>query len=754
MRRSAPTLAVVFFCAALALFCTSCSGTGAAPGVDNPAPVEPTQAERGPTRAPAIAYPDVRRGEVIDDYHGVKVADPYRWLENADSDEVKAWIAAQNHITFGFLDRIPARESIRKRLTELWDHEKYGIPLHRGGGYFFTKNDGLQNQSALYWTHSLSAEPSVLLDPNQLSQDGTVSLAGFEVSDDGKYLAYGLQSGGSDWQEWRVREIVTGKDLNDHIKWIKFSGVSWTPDGKGFYYSRYPEPKKGDDLTGTNYFQKLYYHRIGTEQSQDVLVYERPDKKKWGFTGRVSDDGKYLIISVWKGTGNKFQIYYQTLGGDRAAGPGMTKKATTTAIRGLITTFEADFRFIDNIGPVFWFFTDLDAPRGRIIAIDTRKPERKHWKEVIAQSEHTLRQASMVGDRLFAHYVADAHSQVAIFGPNGERVGEVNLPGIGSVRGFDGRRSDRETFYAFTGFTSPKTIFRYRVESKKSEVFRRPNVDFDGSRYQTRQIFYHSKDGTRIPMFVVHKKGLARDGDNPTYLHGYGGFNVSLTPYFSVVRSVWLEMGGILAIANLRGGGEYGEKWHQSGTKLNKQNTFDDFIAAAEWLINNKYTSSKKLAIVGGSNGGLLVGAVMAQRPELFGAALPAVGVMDMLRFHKFTIGWAWMDDYGSPDNPDEFKALYAYSPYHNLKPNTSYPATLATTADHDDRVVPAHSFKFISALQHAHKGEAPVLIRVETRAGHGRGKPTSMRIAEAADKLAFMVKTLGVQIAKHKDKM
>ena len=757
MCRFARSLLALLLLVSPLVLAAGCPGPASEVAVATPTPVEPDTpptAEPAAEAAPAFAYPAARRGEVVDDYHGTPVPDPYRWLEDPDSDESRSWITAQNKITFGYLEKIAAREPIRQRITELWDYEKYGIPFERGGRYFFTKNDGLQNQSVLYWAESLTGDAKVLLDPNKLSKDGTVSLSGMAISEDGKHLAYGLQSGGSDWQTWQVREVGTGKDLNDRLEWIKFSGATWTHDGKGFFYSRYPKPAEGAGLTGTNYFQKLYYHRLGTAQSEDELIYERPDEKKWGFASRVSDDGRYLIISVWKGTGTDNLVYYRDLGGKargkgarRGKKVGWSKKGGPKkgAIRGLVTEWKGDFRFIDNVGPVFWFFTDLDAPRGRLVAIDIRKPQPKHWKEIVPQSADTLRGANIVGNKVFARYLKDAKSQIVLFDMQGKRLGEVALPGIGSAFGFGGRRSDKETFYLFTSFTTPGTIYRYDVASGKSEVFRRPEVAFDGNAYEVAQIFYNSKDGTRVPMFVVHKKGLAKNGQNPTYLYGYGGFNASMTPFFSVVRTVWLEMGGILAIPNLRGGGEYGEEWHKAGTKLQKQNVFDDFIAAAEWLIANKYTSPKKLAIAGGSNGGLLVGAAMTQRPDLFGATLPAVGVMDMLRFHKFTIGWAWVDDYGSPDDPEEFKALRAYSPYHNLRSGTAYPATLITTADHDDRVVPAHSFKFAAALQHAHKGDNPVLIRIETRAGHGGGKPTAMRIEEAADKWAFLTATLGI---------
>lgn len=689
-----------------------------------------------PSRYPAadLQYPQARKAEVVDDYHGTNVPDPYRWLEDADSPETREWIEAENKITFGYLEQIPDREEIRQRLTKLWDYEKFGIPFKQGGRYFFSKNDGLQNQSVIYTMKNLGDEPKVLIDPNKFSEDGTVALTSYAVSEDGKYAAYGLATAGSDWQEWRVRDIETGEDLDDHIEWVKFSGASWTHDNAGFYYSRYDEPAEGEVLAGANYFQKLYYHRLGTPQSQDQLIYERPDEKRWGFGGGVTEDGKFLIIHVWQGTERKNGIFYRDL-----SSPG-------SEVVELLNEFDAEYDFVGNDGRTFWFRTDLDAPRARVIAINIDNPARANWKELIPESTDTLRGINVVNDTFIASYLKDAHTQVRMFNLNGEFARTVKLPGIGSASGFGGKRDYKETFYAYSSFTTPTTIYRYDMPSGKSEVFRRPDVDFNPDKFVTEQIFYQSKDGTRIPMFLVHKKGLKRNGNNPTYLYGYGGFNIAITPSFSISNLVWMEMGGILAIANIRGGGEYGKEWHEAGMKLTKQNCFDDFIAAAEWLIKNRYTSNKKLAIGGGSNGGLLVGACITQRPDLFAAALPAVGVMDMLRFHKFTIGWAWTSDYGSPENKEEFDALYAYSPLHNLKRGTSYPATMITTADHDDRVVPAHSFKFAAALQEAHTGENPVLIRIETKAGHGAGKPTSKIIEEAADKWAFLVRELNME--------
>lgn len=682
-----------------------------------------------------IQYPEARKGDVVENQFGVEVADPYRWLEDPDAPESREWIEAENEITFGWLEEIRERDPIRDRLTELWDYEKFGTPSKRGGRYFYSKNDGLQNQSVLYTCRSLDDEPKVLIDPNTMSEDGTVALGGTAVSDDGRYIAYSINRAGSDWQEWYVRDIDTGKDTGDVIKWAKFSGASWTKDGAGFFYSRYDEPTEGSELQGVNYYQKLYYHRLGTDQSQDELVYERPDEKEWGFSGDVTDDGRYLIIGVWKGTERKNRVYYKDL------------SDWNSPVVKLIDVLEAQYSFVDNDGPVFWFQTDKDAPRGRVIAIDTGNPDRSEWREIIPQLKDTLRGVNVIDNRFVASYLKDAQTDVKVFDINGTLLRTVDLPGIGTAGGFGGKRSDKETFYAFTGYSTPTTIYRYDIATGKSTVFRKPDVDFDPDQYETKQVFYESKDGTRVPMFITHKKGLRLNGKNPTYLYGYGGFNIAITPSFSVGNLVWMEMGGVLAVANIRGGGEYGREWHQAGVKLKKQNVFDDFIAAAEWLIDNDYTRPDRLAIGGGSNGGLLVGACITQRPDLFGAALPAVGVLDMLRFHKFTIGWAWVSDYGTPDNEDEFKALYAYSPLHNVQKGEAYPAVMITTADHDDRVVPAHSFKFAAALQDAQGGDDPILIRIQTKAGHGAGKPTSMIIEEIADKWAFLVRALNMKV-------
>jgi prolyl oligopeptidase len=698
-----------------------------------------------------LTYPQTKKVDQVDDYHGVKVADPYRWLEDLDSPETAAWVKAENDVTLPYLAAIPAREKIKARLTRLWDFEKYGVPYKEAGRYFYSKNNGLQNQSVIYWTEKLDAEPRVLVDPNKLSEDGTVALAGYSISRDGKLMAYGTSASGSDWAEYRVRRVDTGEDLSDHLKWIKFSGASWTKAGSGFFYSRYDEPKSGDELKGLNYWHKLYYHRLGTNQSEDKLIYERPDQKDWMFGAGVTDDGTYLVIGVEKSDTPNNAVFYKDLSVEAAP------------VVELLKDFDAEYGFIDNDGPVFWFKTTEGAPRGRVIAVDTRTPQREKWREVIPQAAETLQGVGTVDDKFICTYLKDAHTVVRVYSLSGKFQREVALPALGSASGFGGRqtdtayrfggkRTDKETFYSFTSFNMPSTVYRYDPAAGQSTVFKQPKVDINPADYEIKQIFYTSKDGTKVPMFITHKKGLKLDGHNPTYLYGYGGFNASLTPNFSVSNLIWMEMGGVYAMPNIRGGGEYGKDWHDGGRKLNKQNVFDDFIAAAEWLIANQYTSREKLAIGGGSNGGLLVGACLTQRPELFKAALPAVGVMDMLRFNKFTIGHAWVQDYGSPENAEEFPALYAYSPLHHLKKGAHYPATLITTADHDDRVVPAHSFKFAATLQEAQGGEAPVLIRIETKAGHGAGKPTTKRIEEIADQWAFLVRNLGVDASRLKN--
>ncbi len=685
----------------------------------------------GPARA--FQYPTPPTTNVVDTYHGVKVADPYRILENPDDPRTREWIDAENKITMPYLQSIPEREQVKQRLTELWNYERYSVPAHEGGRYFLTHNNGLQNQSVIYTLRNLNSEPKLLLDPNTLSPDGTTALSGWTPSEDGKYLAYGLAVAGSDWQEWKIREIESGRDLEDHLQWIKFSGASWTKDGKGFFYSRYDEPNEKTKMQSANYNQKLFYHRVGQEQSKDALIYERPDHRDWQFSGEVTDDGRFLIITAFEGTDTRTRVFYKDLK-DKAA-----------AVVELLKEFDAAYHFIGNNGSTFWFLTDLKAPRNRIIAINTKTPEREKWKEIIAETKDTLRSASVVHDQFILDYMHDAHSVVLFADLNGKLKGELPLPGLGSVSGLGGKQKDKETFYAFTSFTQAATIYRYDFVTGKSTVFREPTVKFHPEEFETKQVFYASKDGTKIPMFVTAKKDLKLDGSNPVYLYGYGGFNISLMPSFSPSIITWLERGGVFAQPNLRGGGEYGETWHQAGMKTHKQNVFDDFISAAEWLIANQYTQPKKLAISGRSNGGLLVGACLTQRPDLFGAALPGVGVLDMLRFHLFTIGWAWTSDYGSVTNKEEFDALLKYSPLQNIRPGTKYPPTLITTADHDDRVVPAHSFKFAATLQAAQAGPAPILIRIETKAGHGAGKPISKQIDDAADQWAFVIKELGM---------
>lgn len=691
--------------------------------------------------AQTIKYPETRKVEQTDNYHGTMVADPYRWLEDDNSAETKAWVKAQNAVTDKFLEAMPQRLPVRKIYTELYNFERFGLPFKEGGRYFWSRNDGLQQQSVIYTAKTLTAKPTVAIDPNLLSKDGTVALSGTAVSRDGRYLAYGVAVAGSDWQEWRVRDLNTGKDLADKIQWVKFSTAEWAPDGKGFFYSRYDAPKEGEKLTGSNFFQKLYYHRLGTDQSKDVLVLENKMEKEWGFGTTVSDDGKHVIIYVWKGTGRKNGLMFMPLkNGGYAPSSAATMKPVTLE-------FDAEFVPVGVNGNTLWVRTDLNAPKGRIVSIDLTNPARANWKTVIAETKDTLTGASVVGGKIIAEYLQDAATAVTVHDINGRLVRKVDLPGVGSASGFSGKFKSPETFYSYTSLINPTEIYRYDVATGKSTLFQRPKTAFDATQFETKREFVTSKDGTRFPIFIAHRKGMKLDGTNPTLLYGYGGFNVTETPTYRVTASTWMQMGGVFVSASIRGGGEYGAAWHDAGTKLRKQNVFDDFIAAAEWLIANKYTQPAKLGINGGSNGGLLVGAVTNQRPELFGAAVPQVGVLDMLRFHKFTIGWAWVSDYGSSENAEEFKALFAYSPLHNIRNGVKYPPVLITTADHDDRVVPAHSFKYAAALQAADTGPAPKLIRIETSAGHGAGKPTSKIIEERSDILAFMANAFGMTV-------
>ena len=685
-------------------------------------------------RGDTLSYPDSKPGKTVDTLHDIKVPDPYRWLEDLNSDQTSAWVKAQNSLTDSYLDAISGRQALENHLTKLWNVERLGVPSFEGGSYFFSKNNGLQNQSVLYSSKSLDLEPTVLLDPNKLSKDGTVALNSYEVSPDGKYLAYSTSASGSDWVEWKVREISSRKDLSDHLKWSKFSGVSWAKNSKGFYYGRFPTPKDGEEMMAQNIHKKIYFHEIGKPQSEDLLVYERPNQPKQGLYAWVTEDGKYLLIQVSQGTDTKNGLFYKDLSN------------STSKVIELLSSFDASYDFITNLGSKFIIRTDLNAPKQKVISIDVNEPLSDRWETIIPESTETLRSVSHIGGLFIANYLKDARTEIRRFKTDGNSLPPVKLPGLGTASGFGGKSDQNETFYYFTSFTSPGAVYRYDVTRNASTLLKAPKTQFDRDHYESRQIFATSRDGTKIPMFIVSKKNLKLDGNNPTLLYAYGGFNISLRPSYSPATIAWLDLGGIYVMANLRGGGEYGEEWHEAGMKLKKQNVFDDFIACAEHLISNKFTSSKKLSIAGGSNGGLLVGACMVQRPELYGACLPAVGVMDMLRFHKFTIGWAWQAEYGKPDDPEDFKNLLTYSPYHNLKPN-NYPATMVITSDHDDRVVPSHSYKFAAALQSAQNGFAPTLIRIESKAGHGAGTPTSKRIEAIVDKYAFLAKALGFEI-------
>ena len=683
------------------------------------------------TNKPTVQYPETRKDTITDTYWGVVVPDPFRWLEDDRSEETMAWVAEQNKVTYAYLEQIPFREALRERLTELQNYPKYGSPRKVNDKYYFYKNDGLQNQSVLYELDSLNAEPKVLLDPNLLSEDGTVALSRASFSPDGKYLAYSIAKSGSDWNEIFVMEVATRELLSDHIKWVKFSGISW--HGNGFYYSAYSEPEKGREFSGKNEFHKVFYHQLGQKQSQNQIVFENKQHALRNCGAGVTDDQKFLFIYETESTsGNSLWIKDLTKANDRPKliAPG----------------FESDFNVIDHFNGKIYVLTNYQAPNMQLMAFDPAKPELENWFTVIPEKDYVLETASIIGGKFFIRYMKDASHHLYAYNAEGQELYEVELPTIGTV-GISGRMDENEAFYTFTSYTFPPTIYRYDVAENKAELFRKSEVSFNSEDYVSEQIFYTSKDGTKVPMSIIYKKGMKRNGKNPTVLYGYGGFNISLLPGFNVSRIPFLERGGIYAIANIRGGGEYGETWHKSGTKMQKQNVFDDFIAAAEYLIAEKYTSSKRLAINGGSNGGLLVGAVMTQRPELFAVAIPEVGVLDMLRYHKFTIGWAWATDYGTVDESQEmFEYLLGYSPLHNLKPGTDYPATLITTGDHDDRVVPAHSFKFAAALQEANSGKNPTLIRVDINAGHGAGKPISKIIDAQTDVWSFVMFNLGMK--------
>ena len=689
-------------------------------------------------------YPAAPRGDVVDDYHGTKVADPYRWMEATDSPETKAWIAAERALTADALAQMPERAAIRARLTKLWNFPRSSLPGKEGGHYFFSKNDGLQNQSVLYVQDSLTSAPRVLIDPNTLSKEGTVALGLASASHDGKWLAYALKAAGSDWEDFYVRDIASGKDTADHIQWVKFSGINWTRDSQGFFYTRYPDVPKGDKLFGKLLHPKIYYHRLGTAQSSDTLVFDLPEHPEWFLGAGVTDDGRYLTLYVRQPGITHNAIYYRDLVDPmhpRLDGP----------IVKLLAKFDASYGVVGNNGDTFYVNTTLGAPRSKIVSVDLRAPDAANWKTLIPESADNLSSVQFIGGRFVVSYLHDAKSRLAVFAADGKPQGDIPLPGIGSVSGVSGRAEEAELFYDFSSFLTPPQIFRYDLDAQKGGVFQETKIDFDPSRYVTEQVWYPSKDGTQIPMFLTHRKDLVRDGKSPTWLYGYGGFNITMHPEFSVPRLVWLEMGGIFAVANLRGGGEYGEAWHLAGTKARKQNVFDDYIAAADWLVAEKYTSHSRMVIQGRSNGGLLIGAVLNQRPDLAAVAMPQVGVMDMLRYHKFTVGAAWASDYGNSDTPEGFAYLVKYSPLHTIKPGADYPAVFMTTGDHDDRVFPAHTFKYAATLQAAVAGSSkPALIRIESNAGHGGSSgttPVSKTIEEWTDMYGFAAHVLDLHI-------
>ncbi len=688
-------------------------------------------------RSAAGPVPPTRREEQTDPYHGMDVADPYRWLEVdvRESPEVRAWVEAQNAYTQRFLQSIPEREWIERRLTKLWDYPRYSAPSQVAGKYFFERNDGLQNQAVLYLADAVDSSPRVLLDPNTWSPDGTVALASAEPDEQARRLAYAVSEAGSDWKTLRVLDLQTGQLLDDQLRWLRWGGVVWNKSGDGFYYTRYPEPEPGQQYQALALNQMACFHRLGTPQSADLLIYQRTDHPDWTFELDLTDDGQYLVLQITKSTDDQNQVFFRPVEPDTA--PWVE----------LIGDFENQFAFVGSRERTFYFLTDLNAPTKRIVAMNLDRPGRTSVMEIIPAASETLLTVTLLNEQFVASYLKDATTRVRIFDPHGQPVRDVEFPGLGTATGFGGRPHDRETFYTFSSYDTPPTVFRYDLVSGTSQLWRAAEVDFNPAEFQVQQVFFSSQDGTRVPMFLAHRKQLQLDGNNPVLLYGYGGFNIPMTPAFSVSYVAWMEMGGVLAVANLRGGGEYGEAWHQAGKTVNKQRVFDDFIAAAQWLIEQQYTRPERLAIQGGSNGGLLIGAVMTQRPELFGACLPAVGVMDMLRYHRFTAGRFWVDEYGTADDPEQFRALRAYSPYHNIKPGVKYPATLISTADTDDRVVPMHSFKFAAALQAAQAGNAPILIRIETRAGHGAGTPTSKRIENITDHWAFLVKALGMEL-------
>ncbi len=688
----------------------------------------------GAVAAQGLSYPSTKSVDHVDAYHGVKVADPYRWLEDDTSADTAAWVEAQNKVTFAYLDKIPYRAALTTRLKSLYDYAKFGSPSRKGDSYFFSKNDGLQNQSVLYIQKGLTGTPEVLIDPNTWSVDGTVRLAGFAPSKDARLAVYGMSRSGSDWQEYNVMDLSTQRVLSDKVEWVKVSSIAWR--GNGFYYSRYPQPEKGKELSSINENHQVYYHRIGTLQSADEMVFSDPKNPQRFHTLDTTEDERFAVLDVSdRGTGKQGNaVFVQDL-----SKPG-------SKFMPLIPNIGDDtYQVLESVRGELIVFTDNNAPNGRVVRIDPANPAPANWKTIIAPKSDTIDTVRVAAGKVIATYMKDVTSKAYVHNLEGALENEIELPGLGSASGFAGNMDDTSLFYTYQSFTYPTSIFRYDVAARKSSLFRAPEIPgLDVNQYDTKQVFVTSKDGAKVPMFLVHKKGLALDGNNPTLMYGYGGFNIATTPGFNSLRVALLEQGFVYASVNMRGGSEYGEAWHDAGTKLKKQNVFDDFIAAAEWLIANKYTSPAKLAAQGGSNGGLLVGAVVNQRPELFRVAIPQVGVMDMLRFHKFTIGWNWIADYGSSDNVEQFKALQAYSPLHNIKPGGKYPATLVTTADHDDRVVPAHSFKYAATLQKHARPDNPVLIRIDTKSGHGASNVTK-QIEATADIYAFIMYNLGL---------
>lgn len=684
-----------------------------------------------------MIYPTTRKGDVVDEYFGVKVPDPYRWMEDLDSQETAEWVAAQNQVTFDYIGRLPMRDRFKERITELWNYPKVTIPVREGGRYFYEKNSGLQRQSPLYVRTSLTSEPVLVLDPNVLSPDGTVSLAQWSPSPDGKLLAYGLSEGGADWQTLRVREVETGKDLTDGVEWMRFSAISWTQDSEGFFYSRYPEPPGGKVLEAALSGHALYYHRVGTQQSEDRLIYERKDLPTWFIVGSTTEDGRYLLVSMSMGADNNNRLYYADLGDPERPNIG-------APVKPLVEDDDAEFGAFGSAGPILYLRTDRGAPNRKVIAVDIAHPEPAAWKTIVPEGKDAIESVELVGGCILIQYLVDVRSVLSLFGLDGGARGEIELPGTGTVVATGGREDSPEIFFSFSSPLFPTTVFSYDPASRARTPFEAPAPPLDASRFETTQLFAISKDGTRVPFFVTARKGVALDGSNPTMIYGYGGFSISILPTYRSDLPAWLEMGGIWVTVNTRGGAEYGEAWHKAGHLEKKQNVFDDFIAVAEQLVKERYTSPARLGIMGGSNGGLLVGVVQQQRPDLFAVSLPQVGVMDMLRYDRFTGGRAWVTEYGSSSDPAQFAYLMKYSPLQNVKPGSCYPATLVMTADHDDRVVPSHSFKFAAAMQDAQACSKPVLIRVETSGSHGY-RPTDKRIAELADLWAFAAAHMGV---------